>query len=121
MSVFRPLVHYGLRPLFVAWKNSVGPDVAAKTRVSVIGGLYMQAIGVRATTDIDIVVQSGPDSDRFVILEKILRADNRFTRNTESRCGVTFRESPTSPIVRYDLVDETMASRISLLIPTACD
>ena len=50
MSVFRPLVHYGLRPLFVAWKNSVGPDVAAKTRVSVIGGLYMQAIGVRATT-----------------------------------------------------------------------
>lgn len=66
-------------------------------------------------------MKSGPDTDRFVILEKIIRADNRFTRNSESRCGVTFRESPSAPVVRYDLVDETVASRISLLILTARD
>jgi hypothetical protein len=71
--------------------------------------------------DIDIAIKSGSDDDRFAIRDNIIKVDNRFTRNSESRCGVTFREKPGAPVVRYDLVDESVASRISLLIPTARD
>ena len=50
MSLSRPLLHYGLKPLFASWYASVGAEVAARTRVSVVGGLYLQARQIRSTT-----------------------------------------------------------------------
>ncbi|KAI1786581.1 hypothetical protein LXA43DRAFT_1064956 [Ganoderma leucocontextum] len=109
----RPLLHYGLKPLFANWHAFVGPELAAKTRVSVVGGLYIQARGIRPTTDIDVIVKSGPGIDRFKIHDNITSADHRFTVNLEGKCGLTYREKAGDPVVCIDIIDD----KVTLYLP----
>ncbi|KAF9552419.1 hypothetical protein CPC08DRAFT_728639 [Agrocybe pediades] len=106
MSITRKAIHRGVMPLFRLWHDAVGPTVAKKTRVCVIGGLYWEAKGLRQTPDVDIFVEHNKDVNRFQIRDLIAVSDHRFTASTESRCGVMYRETPNDPVVTYDIVDE---------------
>lgn len=103
-----PLMRNALRPFFNTWNRVVGPEIAAKTRVAVIGGLHLQAKKIRNTQDIDVIVKSGV-MDRFQIRNKIVDGDSRFRTNFEKRCGVTFRDKPDHPITPIDIIDEEIA------------
>jgi hypothetical protein len=50
MSVTKALIHTALKPLFKTWFDVVGAKVAAETRLSVVGGLYIQARDIRYTS-----------------------------------------------------------------------
>lgn len=113
MSVTRPLLHSGLKSLFVNWRKFVGAEAAANIRVSVVGGLYIQARGIRPTTDIDIIVKSGPGIDRFKIRDNIARFDNRFMVNLEGKCGLTYRQKADDPIVSFDIIDDKVTLHMS--------
>ncbi len=49
-TMSQPLLHTALKLLFKNWFQVVGPRVAATTRVSVVGGLYIQARDIRYIT-----------------------------------------------------------------------
>lgn len=90
----QPLLHTALKQLFKNWYATVGAQAAAKTRVFVVGGLYIQARDIRITMDIDVVVKSDPSIDRFKIRNLIAASDSRFTVNMEKICSLTYREKP---------------------------
>ncbi|KAF8316998.1 uncharacterized protein EI90DRAFT_3085628 [Cantharellus anzutake] len=110
MSLTRPLLHYGLKPLFASWHTYVGAERAAETQVSVVGGLYLQARQIRPTMDIDVIVKSGPGIDRFQIRDNIARLDSRFTIDLEGKCGLTYREKQEDDVVSIDIIDDTVTT-----------
>ncbi|KAM6498707.1 hypothetical protein JOM56_006655 [Amanita muscaria] len=106
MSITRPLLHKGLKLLFAIWRAGVTSEVAAKTEVCTVGGLYLQARGIHNTKDIDIVVRSHPDVDRFKIHNMIAAADSHFTVSTKGKCCLTYCENPQDEVVCFDIIDD---------------
>jgi hypothetical protein len=59
----KPLIHTALKPLFTIWLKVVGPQAAATTQVSVVGGLYIRAREIRYTIVSIIYFSCVTDSD----------------------------------------------------------
>jgi hypothetical protein len=124
------LIHTALKPLFTIWLKVVGLQVAATPRVSVGGGLYIQAREIRCTTVSIIyfscVTKSGYSQldirtlmlsssrprgiDRFKIRDQIAESDRRFTVNTEKICSLTFREKVDDVVTPIDIIDDKVVS-----------
>ncbi|GBE88645.1 hypothetical protein SCP_1400500 [Sparassis crispa] len=63
--------------------------------VSVIGGIYMKALGLRLTKlkqDADVLIPKSGPWNRFNIINEIAKQDPCFTVNMEVKCGLTFKE-----------------------------
>ena len=47
---------------------------------------------------------------RISTASRVVTGDPRFTKSTESRCGVTYREKVGDPVVTSDIVDKRVVS-----------
>src|SRR6266436_3338679 len=82
----QPLLHTTLKPLFKNWFQVIGPQVAATTRVSIVGGLYIQARDIHYTTVSIIYFSCATESGSSQLNIKTLTlSSSRAPRLTASR------------------------------------